>query len=93
MKSTSYRYHECGLSNIYLVNGFNVIETPLGKAVSVHNVDGLHRAIGMFLITNCRNLSGDEIRFLRNEMLMSQKILSALLGVSEQDFVDGKQEK
>ncbi len=86
MNKTKYQYKECGLSNVYLVNGFNIIETPLGKAVSVHDVDGLHIAIGMFLISNRRDLSGDEIRFLRNEMLMSQKVLSALLGISEQEL-------
>jgi putative transcriptional regulator len=31
-------------------------------------------------------LSGDEIRFLRHEMLMSQRTLSNLLGVSEQEI-------
>jgi DNA-binding transcriptional regulator YiaG len=30
--------------------------------------------------------SGDEIQFLRHEMLMSQKVLSSLLGVSEQEI-------
>lgn len=86
MKDSPYHYSECGLSNVYLVNGFNIIETSLGKAISIHDVDGLHKAIGMFLILNRKDLSGDEIRFLRHEMLMSQKTLSALLGVSEQEI-------
>jgi putative transcriptional regulator len=44
------------------------------------------KAIGMFLISNQKDLSGDEIRFLRHEMLMSQRTLSNLLGVSEQEI-------
>ena len=40
----------------------------------------------MFLVINQKDLSGDEIRFLRHEMLMSQRILSNLLGVSEQEI-------
>ncbi len=80
-----YQYIECGLKNIYLVNGFNTIATSQGKATSIHNIDGLHKAIGIFLVFNQKDLSGDEIRFLRHEMLMSQSTLSNLLGVSEQE--------
>lgn len=86
MENLPYHYTESGLNNIYLINGFNTIETPEGKAISIHNIDGLHKAIGLFLVLNQRDLSGDEIRFLRHEMLMSQKTLSNLLGVSEQEI-------
>jgi putative transcriptional regulator len=81
-----YHYKECGLSNIYLVNGFNYIETHIGKAISVNNIDCLHKAIGLYLISTVKDLSGEEIRFIRHEMLMSQKTLSVLLGVSEQEI-------
>ena len=81
---TTYHYTECGLNNIYLLNGFKFIQTPRGKAVSINDIDGLHKAIGLFLITSKKDLSGDEIRFLRHELLMSQNTLAKLLGVSEQ---------
>lgn len=84
MEKSIYRYIECGLSNVVLLNGFNTIETSQGKATSIHDIDGLHKAIGMFLIFHQKDLSGNEIRFLRKEMLMSQRTLSKLLGVSEQ---------
>lgn len=86
MENNFYHYSECGLNNVYLVNGFNTIDTSQGIATSIHNIEGLHKAIGMFLILNQKDLSGDEIRFLRHEMLMSQKTLSSLLGVSEQEI-------
>ncbi|PIS01732.1 MAG: transcriptional regulator [Chlamydiae bacterium CG10_big_fil_rev_8_21_14_0_10_35_9] len=53
-------------------------------AVAIHNIDGLHKAIGLFLVTSKKDLSKKEIQFLRNEMLMSQYTLGKLLGVSEQ---------
>ena len=84
MNNNLYHYTECGLNNIYLVNGYNIIETKRGKAVSINDVDGLHRVIGMFLVSLKKDLSGEEIRFLRHEMLMSQNTLAHLLGVSEQ---------
>lgn len=79
-----YHYTECGLINIYLVNGYNFIDTPRGKAVSITDIDGLHKAIGLFLVNSKKDLSGEEVRFLRIELLMSQNALSRLLGVSEQ---------
>lgn len=86
MEKSFYHYIDCGLNNVYLVNGFNTIETPQGVATSIHDIDGLHKAIGLFIISNQKDLSGEEIRFLRKEMLMSQRTLADLLGVSEQEI-------
>jgi putative transcriptional regulator len=84
MTCASYHYTECGLNNIYLQNGYKFIETPRGKSICIHDMDGLHKTIGLFLVTCKKDLSGDEVRFLRHEMLMSQYTLAKLLGVSEQ---------
>jgi putative transcriptional regulator len=84
MTCSTYHYTECGLSNIYLQNGFHFIETSRGKAVSIKDAEGLHKAIGLFLVTNKKDFTGEEVRFLRNEMLMSQLTLANLLGLSEQ---------
>lgn len=84
MTNTAYHYTECGLHNVYLMNGYRFIETPRGKSVSIHDIDGLHKAIGLFLVTTKKDLSGEEVRFLRHEMLMSQNTLAKLLGISEQ---------
>lgn len=69
---------------IYLLNGFKFIKTSGGTAISINDLDGLHRAIGLHLSTSKKDLSGDDVRFLRHEMLMSQSTLARLLGVSEQ---------
>lgn len=84
MTNTPYHYTECGLMNIYLSNGYQFIETSRGKGVSINNIDGLNKAIGLFLISNKKDLTGRELRFLRHEMLMSQGTLASLLGMSEQ---------
>jgi DNA-binding transcriptional regulator YiaG len=83
---TPYHYTECGLRNIHLLNGYKLIQTPRGKAVSIKDIDGLHRAIGLFLVTSKKDFSGEEIRFLRHELLKSQKKIAHLLGVSEQSI-------
>lgn len=84
MINSPYHYTECGLKNIYLINGFNVIQTPEGTAVSINDIEGLHRAIGLFLVTKKKDLNADDVRFLRHELLMSQTTLANLFGVKEQ---------
>ncbi|MCE5318127.1 MAG: helix-turn-helix domain-containing protein [Parachlamydia sp.] len=81
---THYHYIECGLNNVYLINGFKYIETPRGKSISIKDIDGLHKAIGLYLVTSKKDLSGDELRFLRHDMLISQATLARLVGISEQ---------
>ena len=41
-----YHYLECGLEHVYLVNGFDRIESKRGTSIAIHNVEGLHRVIG-----------------------------------------------
>ncbi|PHS73539.1 MAG: transcriptional regulator [Cycloclasticus sp.] len=78
-----YHYTSCGLRKIWLRNGYNIKETSYGQGVAIHNVDGLHKAIGLNLVKNKPQLSGAEIRFLRKELDMPQSQLADLLGVSE----------
>ncbi len=78
-----YHYTEVGLQNVWLANGYHVKKTPYGKAISIENADGLHRAIGRALARkSC--LTGAEFRFLRKELDLSQHRLADLLGTTEQ---------
>ncbi len=81
-----YHYKECGLNNIKLVNGYEIHKTPYGKSVSITNVHELHRLIGEELIKKPDALAPEEIRFLRKEMQLSQKLLADTLGVVEVTF-------
>lgn len=81
-----YQYKECGLNNIYLVNGFIERVTPRGYSTAIDNVEGLHRAIGEWLARDKKVLDGREARFLRLEMGLSQVALAALLGKDEQSI-------
>ena len=75
MTSELHHYRECGLDNVFLLNGFTVRETRHGRAVSIEDIDGLHRAIGTHLAKEKRTLTGAELWFLRAEMDLSQKLL------------------
>jgi putative transcriptional regulator len=78
-----YHYTDSGLRNIWLASGFEVVETNYGKGVAIHDVEGLHRAIGETLAKKAW-LTGAEVRFLRKEMDMSQRALGNLLGNTDQ---------
>ncbi|MEX3956706.1 transcriptional regulator [Trinickia symbiotica] len=78
-----YHYTETGLQNVWLANGYHVRKTAYGKAVSIEDADGLHRAIGRALARKSY-LTGAEFRFLRKELDLSQHRAADLLGTSEQ---------
>jgi DNA-binding transcriptional regulator YiaG len=79
-----YRYTECGLDNVYLLNGFDPVETPRGMATRITNREGLHLAIGRYLVREKRDLNGKELRFLRHELDMTQQIVANMLRVDVQ---------
>ena len=79
-----YHYVESGLDNVYLTNGFTVHKTAYGEGVSIQDTEGLHKAIGQWLISVPKPLTGAELRFLRIEMDIIQKNLAAILGTTEQ---------
>lgn len=84
----AYHYTECGLDNIYLVNGFDIIKTDSGDdEIFIHDIHGLHKAIGMILISKHGLLSGKEIKFIRSTLDLSQKALAKILGCSYQTIL------
>ena len=84
MHDERYHYVECGLDDVYLMNGYERTQSARGTSVAIRDIDTLHRAIGEYLCRQKKDLSGKEIRFLRREMLMSQATLAHLLEVGEQ---------
>jgi DNA-binding transcriptional regulator YiaG len=79
-----YRYVGCGLPNVFLKNGYEVVSTPYGKGVTIHDIDGLHAALGSTIVASPESLIGHEFRFLRTELGLSQAGLATLLGCDEQ---------
>jgi DNA-binding transcriptional regulator YiaG len=84
MKKQLYHYRMSGLDGIYLSDGFDVIETHRGSGVVLHDVAGLHRAIGRHLVKSRSRLSGAELRFLRKDLDYTQAELARVLGVTGQ---------
>ncbi len=82
MSNERYHYVECGLPNVWLSNGFELMETPYGQGVSIRDLQGLHRCIARVLCDKPKKLTGAEFRYLRRELDMSQKMTGQLLGIT-----------
>lgn len=79
----TYQYTECGLDNVFLANGFELEDGRL----RICDIEGLHRAIGKWLVSTRKRLTGSEIRYLRHELELSQVMLANLLGVNERTVI------
>jgi DNA-binding transcriptional regulator YiaG len=78
-----WHYTQCGLDNVWLENGFELRDTPYGRAIAVHDVDGLHRLLAGELARKQGALTGREFRFLRSWLGLTQEGLASLMDVSE----------
>jgi putative transcriptional regulator len=88
-----YHYKGCGLDDVYLVSGYDVEDTPYGGGVRIRHLDKLQEAIGLFLISARKVLSGKELRFLRMQMNLTQSDLARALGCSAQQIARYEKEQ
>lgn len=91
---STYHYTECGLDNIYLVNGYKISKSKNGEEqIFIHDIHGLHKTIGKILIFKKGLLIGNEIKFIRTTLDLSQKTLGRLLGLDYQSILGWEKDK
>lgn len=89
-----YHYTECGLDNIYLMNGFTIKKLENGEEIiHIHDIHKLHDVIGKILVYKRALLIGKEIQFIRKTMDLSQTALGKLLGVEYQSVLGWEKSK
>lgn len=88
-----YHYTESGLSNIYLLNGFMVENIDGEEYTSIDDMNGLHSVIASAIVDSVRPLKGDEFKFLRVAINLSQKALGVKFGVNEQTVARWEKEE
>jgi len=86
MASKPYHYTQCGLDDVYLMNGYRRQKTPYGSGVRIENVEKLHEAIAKWLCMNKAFLSDKEFRFLRKLMNLTQAEVAVFLGCDAQSI-------
>jgi putative transcriptional regulator len=77
-------YKACGLDDVYLINGFERETTEYGDGLIIHDIDNLHRAIALHLVSEPLPLSAKDFRFLRKMLDLTQAELGGKLGVDTQ---------
>ena len=77
-------YTACGLDDVYLVNGFNREIIDGEEYLTIEDLDGLWKAIALHMVTEHKVLAPKELRFLRDQMDLTQAELAARLRVSDQ---------
>jgi len=77
-------YKASGLDDVYLFNGFEI--EPIGgeEFVTVQDLDGLWKAIGLHLVTTRKALAPKEIKFLRHHMDLTQAEIATQMRVTDQ---------
>jgi DNA-binding transcriptional regulator YiaG len=74
-----YRYDDCGLDNVFIVGVSFLADDAEEDVVRIPNVNGLHRAIALGIVTRKAMMDGREMRFLRTEMGKTQAELAAII--------------
>lgn len=77
-----YHYTDSGLQNVWLT-GVELRDTAHGPTTIIPAIEDLHRLIGMNIAQANRQMTGAEVRFLRTELDLSQRMLAELLDVQE----------
>jgi DNA-binding transcriptional regulator YiaG len=94
LDGTPLHYTASGLDYVYLLNGFTVEhDADYGRIITIEDERDLHRAIGLYVITRPRTLTGTEFRFLRKQMGFKQKDLAGELGVNEQTVANYEKDR
>jgi DNA-binding transcriptional regulator YiaG len=88
-----HHYTESGLDYVWLAGGFVREETAYGPTVMVENATALDHAIAEFIVRHRRHLTGQEVRFLRGLMDMTQEGLGELLGKDAQSVARWEKSK
>ncbi|MEA1649213.1 hypothetical protein UAJ10_09300 [Nitrospirillum sp. BR 11164] len=80
--SDGFHYTQCGLDYVYLRNGYTIHDTEYGKGFSIEKMDELHEVIARAIILSPDRLRGQEVRFLRSMLHLSQSGIAAIVGSS-----------
>lgn len=81
-----YHYTESGLLNVY-IEGIKVeVDDDGDEIITVPAINELHHVIATGIINHAKGMSGDELRFLRSEMGLSQAELAGLVHKDKQSI-------
>lgn len=79
MSKVDHHYTECGLLNVF-ISGIEVqVDDDGDEVITIPAVNELHWVIADGIVSHAKGMAGDELRFLRTEMGLTQSELAALV--------------
>ncbi|WP_434729888.1 helix-turn-helix domain-containing protein [Rhizobium binae] len=86
MRKIDHHYTESGLKNV-VISGIPVeVDDDGDEIITIPAVNELHHMIALGIVNHSKGISGDELRFLRTEMGLTQSELSALVHRDKQSI-------
>lgn len=82
MNKEAFHYWQCGLDYVWLNGGVEWEKNDYGRFYHIKNIDQLHSLIAHELVTSPNPLRGQELRFLRSMLDMSQEGLASCMGIT-----------
>lgn len=81
-----YHYVECGLNNVY-ISGLQFQKDDAGDVIiTIPAINELHSLIATGIVQHEHGISGDELRFLRSEMGLTQSELAQFVHQDKQSI-------
>ncbi len=77
-----YHYTECGLNNVYVEVTALCKDHASGDMVTIPAIGQLHQVIAEGIVTHPAKMTGQELRFLRSEMGLTQAQMAKFLKVT-----------
>ena len=79
---SAYHYTECGLDNVFIQGAVRFGDHAGEEAVTIPAIGNLHRVIAEGIVMHPAKMTGQELRFMRSEMGLTQAQLAAILKVT-----------
>ena len=81
-----HHYTECGLPNVIISGLHNEVDDGGDAIITIPAINELHRVIAEGIVRHDNGMSGDELRFLRTEMGLTQAELARLVHRDKQSI-------
>ena len=87
LKNGTVRYTGCGLDYVILQNGFTLKTFGQTTAISITDVDALWDTIARTIVASKPMLEGQDVRFLRGKLDLTQDELAQAFGITRQAVI------
>ena len=86
MSEIKHHYTESGLQNVYIRGIAIEIDDDGDEIITIPLVNQLHAVISLGIVSHPKGMSGDELRFLRTEMSLTQAELAVTVHHDKQSI-------